>query len=556
VATLALAVTLTTSTASAWPGCDPARPAVAHTAGGTALAHQPDNPPIPCESVVGQTSESADVGVSRSGAVFFAPLNENTSPPPQNVLKGPEWVVRSKNNGRTWSILESGGPTTGGLVPPWMSVDPRTSRIWFATTLPTLCGARISWSDDDGRTWETNPSVGCPAQGGEKLLEGPPPRSGASPKGYPHVVYYCANGSDVVASMVYCYRSLDGGQSFDAVDSSPDPKLPPGCDERHPARVGAVGTDGALYFPTQVCGKLGIAISRDEGDTWHHRKIATTEIEDIYTASTAVDKQGNIYIVFTGPGELPYLTISRDHGSTWTKPTKVVAPHVTQVRRVAITARRRGHIALAYQGTTHGKFFDGYITESANALAKKPSFWSATVNDPAEPMVNGADEQSFGNRFFYGTAAFARDANLWAGFQCARTVACPGVRVGIAGRLVPPSNRFRLGKPVIAKRKGTARLPVKTPGPGKLVLRGSKLKKTKRKAPRKEGITRLRIRPKGKARGSLRRNGKLKTKARVTFTPTAGAPRTKKRRVKLVYRCAGPGRRPLLPSASTKRNQP
>jgi hypothetical protein len=29
--------------------------------------------------------------------------------------------------------LDSGGPTTGGLVPSWMSVDPHTSRIWFAT---------------------------------------------------------------------------------------------------------------------------------------------------------------------------------------------------------------------------------------------------------------------------------------------------------------------------------------------------------------------------------------------------------------------------------------
>ena len=90
-----------------------------------------------------------------------------------------------------------GGPTTGGLVPPWMSIDPDTSRIWFATTLPSLCGARISWSDDDGDHWQTNPSVGCPAQGGEKLLEGPPPPSGPSPAGYPHVVYYCANTIDI-----------------------------------------------------------------------------------------------------------------------------------------------------------------------------------------------------------------------------------------------------------------------------------------------------------------------------------------------------------------------
>ncbi|MGA8804504.1 MAG: hypothetical protein WB866_07430, partial [Solirubrobacterales bacterium] len=89
---------------------------------------------------VGTTSEAASVGVTRSGSLFYAPLLENTSPPPQNTLQGPEWVVRSRDLGATWTKLDSGGPTTGGLVPPWMSIDPHTSRIWFATTLPNLCG--------------------------------------------------------------------------------------------------------------------------------------------------------------------------------------------------------------------------------------------------------------------------------------------------------------------------------------------------------------------------------------------------------------------------------
>src|SRR5262249_29240171 len=146
------------------PGCAPSRPAVAHRLGGQRLARQPAHPPIPCLTVVGQTSESAAVGVTRSGAVLYAPLLQNSAAPPTNVLQGPESVVRSNDRGATWTTLDSGGPTTGGLVPPWMSVDPQTSRIWFATTLPGLCGARISWSDDDGDHWTTNPSVGCPAQ--------------------------------------------------------------------------------------------------------------------------------------------------------------------------------------------------------------------------------------------------------------------------------------------------------------------------------------------------------------------------------------------------------
>ena len=49
--------------------------------------------------------------------------------------------------------LDFGGTDHILDVPPWMSRDPETSRIWFASVLPPLCGAEISWSDDDGRTW-------------------------------------------------------------------------------------------------------------------------------------------------------------------------------------------------------------------------------------------------------------------------------------------------------------------------------------------------------------------------------------------------------------------
>jgi hypothetical protein len=426
------------------PGCDPARPAIAHHADGVALPGRRARAPIPCETVVGPTTEAATVGVTRSGAVLYAPLNENSAPPPTNVLQGPEFVVRSRDRGATWTTLGSGGPTTGGLVPPWMSVDPRTSRIWFATTLPGLCGARISWSDDEGEHWQTNPAVGCPGQGAVKVLEGPPPAAGAKPVGYPHVVYYCANLRDgSLDSVLWCYRSLDGGASFSFVGAFPDPLPPPpacGSTTRQ-ARAGVVGPDGVLYFPLNQCDSLGIAISSDEGATWQSRPIVTAEIEDLYIASIAADARGILYIAWRGEGGLPYLTISRDRGRTWTKPIEVAAPGVQRVRRVAITARRRGHIALAYLGTTDGSHFNGYITESRNALARRPRFWSASVNDPARPLVNAADSETFGDRLFYSTDVIAPDGNVWAGFHCAKTSACPGRRVGVAGRLTPPTGR-------------------------------------------------------------------------------------------------------------------
>ena len=268
---------------------------------------------------------------------------------------------------------------------------------------------------------------------------GPPASGGAKPAGYPHVVYYCANNIDIAPSNLWCYRSLDGGPTFSFVGGFPDPTLPPGCDERHPSRPGVVGNDGGLYFPTTLCGALGVAISHDEGATWRFRPILSSGLEDIYTSGSTVDRHGNIYFAFRGPGSLPYLTISTDHGESWRPPIMVAAPGVSAVRRVAVTARKRGEVALAYLGTTDGAHFNGYITESRNVLRRKPRFWSASVNDPAHPLVNGADSETFGDRFFYGTAAIAPDGTAWAGFHCAKTSACPGQRIGVVGRLARSS---------------------------------------------------------------------------------------------------------------------
>src|SRR5215469_4543613 len=69
-------------------GCDATRPAVAHDTDSVPLSVQPAYRPIPCQTVVGLSSEDADVGVTRSGTLFYAPLVQNTSAPPNNTLEG------------------------------------------------------------------------------------------------------------------------------------------------------------------------------------------------------------------------------------------------------------------------------------------------------------------------------------------------------------------------------------------------------------------------------------------------------------------------------------
>jgi hypothetical protein len=436
------------------PGCDRARHAVAHFAGGIRLRRQPAARPVPCMTFVGRSVESATIGVTRSDTVLYAARDDNAATPPLNTLRGPEFVVRSRDRGAVWSALSSGGPTTSGLVPPWMHVDPQTSRVWFLTALPTLCGARISWSDDDGTHWHTNPKAGCPGQGGEKVLEGPAPDGGSKPHGYRHVVYYCANGGlDTGPTTLACYRSLDGARTFQATGGIPDPPGSAGkCDVNHVARPGAAGPDGNLYFPLNLCGNLGIAISRDEGAKWGRRLIARTTIAGVYTTSVATDSSGNIYIAWlaaadaksaaTGRG-LPYLIISRNHGRTWGKPLMVAAPGVRQALHVAITASGTGHIAVAYLGsksTAPAANFSGYITESSDVLVHRPVFLSATVNKSTSPLYPGSHHETFGDRLWFIGAAFAPDGTPWAAFHCVEEPACPGDRIGVAARLwsAPP----------------------------------------------------------------------------------------------------------------------
>ena len=190
-----------------------------------------------------------------------------------------------------------------------------------------------------------------------------------------------------------------------------------------------------LYFPTELCGALGVAISHDEGASWRFRPIVGSGLEDIYTSGTAADAHGNLYFAWRGPGDLPYLSTSTDHGATWNPPLMVAPPGVRTVRRVAVAVRKRGEVALSYLGTTDGAHFNGFITESHNVFRGRPRFWSASVNDPAEPLVNAADTETFGDRFFYGTDTIAPDGTVWAGFHCAKTSACPGQRIGVVGRL-------------------------------------------------------------------------------------------------------------------------
>ncbi len=108
----------------------------------------------------------------------------------------------------------------------------------------------------------------------------------------------------------------------------------------------------------------------------------------------------------------------------------------------------------------------------------------------------------------------------------------------------PPSNLFEFGKLLLNKKKGTGRLQVKVPGPGTLTLVDVRATVVNAgagvKAPRSNRVKRatvlaagpgtaiLKVRPTATGRKALKRNGKLKFKALVTFTPNGGTAASQK----------------------------
>ena len=438
-------------------GCDAGRPAVSYRVGKGIVRHHQPRRLIPCLRVIDtRTSESATVAVLRSGRALYAPLVENSYPAPLDD-RGPAVIATSDDRFRHWHKIVPGDTNHILDVPPWMSVDPQTQRIWFASVLPDLCGAEISWSDDGGRSWGTNPAVGCPAMGSERILEGPSPLGSAKPVGYRHVVYYCANISDLSASTLPCYRSLDGGHSFNFTGSYPDPPPKQGCDAKHPARPGAVGSDGYLYLPVYRCGELSVALSRDEGATWRWIHVAKSNVQDLYTTSVAVDPAGNVYLAWIagspkGPPSSnailgngrPELSISRDHGRTWSRPVVVGPPRVKDAEFIAITARHVGELAISYLANTNGStLLDGWLSVTRNALVRHALWSAASLNDPHAPLINTTDSTGFGDRLFFTTDAFGPNGEPWGAFHCAKTSACPGKRIGVVGWLTPAKKTRR-----------------------------------------------------------------------------------------------------------------
>jgi hypothetical protein len=427
--------------------------AVAHYAGGVRINDEnvtrraPDGRIYP----VGINGWEPTIGVDDKGRVFYQARTPDLQPE----------VMRTTNSGDTWKAVSpnlGGVPTHPVSLDPILHVDKDTGRVFTNNIPPSLTCQPISFTDNAGKDW-TNTGI-CGHFDHQNMFSGPPRTSPTV--GYPNLVYYCAinlvmlSGSSTATT---CSKSLDGGLTW--VHTGGPAYLtpfPPREDQTGTICNGAVGhgfTDrkGIVYLPRVWCGQPYLAISRDEGLTWDRVQVNKTVGGVYHEAGVVADRDGNIYYTWMGRNELPYLAISRNGGKSFGKPMMIAAPGVKRGSLPAIDMGDDGKIAIVYAGsTTKSKkeadwTWNGYITMTTNALAKRPVFYSGSINDPDDPLTVGdcgSERCTTLGDFF--DVAIGPDGTPWAAFvdgcpggikKCITTFNTVGVRgEATAGRLV------------------------------------------------------------------------------------------------------------------------
>ena len=402
---------------------------------------------------VGRGAAEPTMGVDKKGAAFFVAAAFDALPNNPAGKNEPRTVIlRSQDANRTWTSVQPplvpGTPTDGhpATQDPYVYVDPDLGRV-FNIDL-TLAGSYLSYSDDEGKTWTTGAAIsGFGANDHQTLFTGKLPLGlvSADPA-FPKAVYYCVNQIDGS----WCARSLDGGKTFANTGSPAFPAADPQASNGVPFCGGLHGhgvTDsaGRIFLPRGFCGAPELAISSDGGTTWNRVKVTNegTNIgESGIQSSMAVDSKDNLYYVwYDDVHKLPYLSVSKNHGDTWSPPRMIAPPGVQAVDFPSIDAGTPGHVAITFPGSYSKDQGDitrpwfSFVVESTDALAQNPTFLSVAANPGglADPIHRGDCDGRCGRMYDFLDVVVAPDAKgtVWATATdtCTKVASCSTKRV-------------------------------------------------------------------------------------------------------------------------------
>lgn len=346
------------------------------------------------------------IGATKDGTLYLAGLRTAAQRGVDDQLQ------KSTDGGRTWAAI--GDPAHDARVDadPFMWADPATTRVYNAPNGGTIC-SWMSWTDDAGKTWDSNSAGGCglPGQDHQKLSGGPPAK-GVKTSGYPDVLYYAYNSlrppvpptipprvvdSEGAAVSV----SLDGGKTW----TLPVVAHPAGCRGGISGPV-AVAPDGTAFLPIYTCDGVDVSISRDSGASWKETAHVTGAGHRLAALDpyVAVDPAGNVFLAFEGKDGRAYLSASRDSGKTWSAPIVASAPDVKATEFTIVTALGDGSVALAYYGSTTDPrswpsmdssdatpdtVWHMFVATSTDALAASPTFTTTKVTPDDDPVQRG-----------------------------------------------------------------------------------------------------------------------------------------------------------------------
>jgi len=392
---------------------------------GTYLTKDPKTPPankavhysgpklVLSQSYVGRQSAEPTLGVDRKGEIFTTAAAFDAIPgsPPKNEPR--TLVMRSTDGGRTFHVTQPAIAGQNSMVvstDPYIFVDPNVSQSQgrvFDIDLQGVNGAHLAFSDDEGKTWTQTLLSSAGVNDHQTLVSGVEPKGVGIPltdAAYQKVLYYCVNqiadGS--------CIRSFDGGRTFLQGNQSGyeafNPQYLANLDDSHNDGIcgslhghAVTDRDGRLFIPRGYCDIPMIAISSDAATTFHDVTVSSGVSMYGEQASVAVDKLGNLYYVWQGGGSnLPFLSISRDHGEHWSTPLMIAPPGVHEVDFPSIDVGDPGRIAITFPGTTSTlgskdktRPWNSYVVVSTTALSAKPLFLSNIANPKWDPVHRG-----------------------------------------------------------------------------------------------------------------------------------------------------------------------
>jgi hypothetical protein len=392
----------------------------------------------PDGTVIQQPAQTVP-GVAGTGFVAGAP-----GPKPQTQFT-PAGFAISRNGGQRFERVLPAGiewvASDGAIY-----IDAVTGRLYYyalsPSTVPQAGGvavtdqvpagyAHLVTSGDGGRTWSHTQAPGYVESENPRFTSGPTPARGDRPVPGERIAYWCGNTMLFAYGQRDCFRTLDGGQTWQYRSTlfrrgTPVHTECGGTEETFSAGDGnypQVGPDGSLWSLVACGSSTYLARSTDEAASFPVLKVGGRPLATPSFDELRIDSRGTLYGVDQAGAKL-LLRISRNGGRSWSAPVDLVSPALrgASIGQWALAIRGPGQLAVAYLSARAGGGWNGSVTMTRNALSSRPVLTSSTVHDGRRVLVTSPQAA----KDDYIDLDVGPDGSAWASFfaDCGNDAAC------------------------------------------------------------------------------------------------------------------------------------